>query len=135
MIGLGGPIGGTRQERLGRSSWALPRHPSEPGRLLPSAVRLLPPPGAGLCTDTHTQHHPSAPPVLSRNTAKMLLLLLGIIVLHVTVLVLLFVSTIVSVSTDFPLAPGYWQGREWLVGAWHGQKVLFAFVGCFTTVF
>lgn len=32
----------------------------------------------------------------------MLLLLLGIIVLHVTVLVLLFVSTIVSVSTDFP---------------------------------
>lgn len=31
----------------------------------------------------------------------MLLLLLGIIVLHVTVLVLLFVSTIVSVSTDF----------------------------------
>ncbi|XP_074463969.1 peripheral myelin protein 22-like [Larus michahellis] len=40
---------------------------------------------------------PSAPPrLLPSAAAKMLLLLLGIIVLHVTVLVLLFVSTIVS---------------------------------------
>lgn len=41
----------------------------------------------------------------------MLLLLLGIIVLHVTVLVLLFVSTIVSVST----APRHREGRELFV--------------------
>lgn len=53
-------------------------------------------------THTHTQHHPCPAAALPFTTAKMLLLLLGIIVLHVTVLVLLFVSTIVSVSTDFP---------------------------------
>lgn len=60
----------------------------------------------------------------------MLLLLLGIIVLHVTVLVLLFVSTIVSVSTGFPPAPGHWRGGERLAGC-HGTatlKVLFLFV-------
>lgn len=40
--------------------------------------------------------------------AKMLLLLLGIIVLHVAVLVLLFVSTIVSVSAPW----AGWRGRD-----------------------
>lgn len=41
-------------------------------------------------------------PDQSTAVAKMLLLLLGIIVLHVSVLVLLFISTIVSVSTKSP---------------------------------
>lgn len=59
-------------------------------------------------TDAHTQHHPCPAVALPSTTAKMLLLLLGIIVLHVTVLVLLFVSTIVSVSADFP-SPGFHQ--------------------------
>lgn len=48
---------------------------------------------------------------MSDTTARMLLLLLGIIVLHVTVLVLLFVSTIVSVST----APRHREGRKLFV--------------------
>lgn len=57
----------------------------------------------------------------------MLLLLLGIIVLHVTVLVLLFVSTIVSVSTGFPCS-GLPRGRDM---AWHEQE-LFLFISGFT---
>lgn len=98
-------VGGARGEQRGIR--ALPEHPLAPGG-------LLPPPGPGLPdTQTHTQQHPSPPPVLPSTTAKMLLLLLGIIVLHVTVLVLLFVSTIVSVSTSFPLAPGAAGGAPW----------------------
>lgn len=63
-------------------------------------------------TNTRTQHHPCPAAALPSTTAKMLLLLLGIIVLHVTVLVLLFVSTIVSVSADFP-APAFRGARMW----------------------
>lgn len=50
-------------------------------------------------THTHASTHTRSPlPVLIRSSVKMLLLLLGIILLHIAGLVLLFVSTIVSVS-------------------------------------
>lgn len=54
-------------------------------------------------SDTHT-HTPLSDrllsSLLSRSSVKMLLLLLGIIFLHLAALVLLFVSTIVSVSEN-----------------------------------
>lgn len=120
--GLGCPLrrGGLEKQPRGR---ALPKHPphragapSGAGRA--PAVGRAPPAalGAGTHTHTHTNTPPSStaspfpPPVLPQTTAKMLLLLLGIIVLHVTVLVLLFVSTIVSVSTAAPRALA-WHGR------------------------
>lgn len=51
-------------------------------------------------TSTHSHSHGLCPffSLLCRSSEKMLLLLLGIIFLHVAALVLLFVSTIVSVS-------------------------------------
>lgn len=67
------------------------------------------------------------PAALPSTTAKMLLLLLGIIVLHVTVLVLLFVSTIVSVSADCPCS-GLPAARD---TARQEQHVLFLFLPAF----
>lgn len=130
--GSGGGLGGPPGDIGERAEGSDPSPRREPGQC-PSSISRA---GRGRAersccprTDRQTDRLSiiPVPAALPSTTAKMLLLLLGIIVLHVTVLVLLFVSTIVSVSADCPCS-GLPAGRG---TARQEQRGLFLFLPAF----